>query len=149
MYPTSFFADIPREYFSLALVDLAGLKALDFCENEFMSQTSPNCTEGRSLKGVVMGDQMTLSAEAAFSQWPRDDKMAYNIFTTTTDGSRIRYTEWVGYKNHGPVWTNLAGVELYNHSADPNENVNIANDPELAAEVARLSSQLHMGWRQA
>lgn len=83
---------------------------------------------------------------AAFSQWPKGGKMGYNVFTTMTDGSPVRYTEWVGYKNHTPVWSDSAGSELYNHSADPNENVNVVSKVP-PAEVTRLSDMLHKGWR--
>ena len=37
--------------------------------------------------------------------------------------------------------------ELYNHTADPDENVNVANDTALAPVVAALSAQLRAGWR--
>ena len=41
------------------------------------------------------------------------------------------------------------GKELYDHHADPNEEVNIVDLPENAELVARLSEQLKAGWRGA
>ncbi len=46
---------------------------------------------------------------------------------------RWRYTEWNG---------GAAGVELYDHAADPDELKNLAEDPALAATVAELKAQL-------
>jgi iduronate 2-sulfatase len=54
-----------------------------------------------------------------------------------------RYTEWGPYKGK-PQFR-----ELYDHQKDPEENVNIVDDPGLAGTVAQLSEQLHRGWRGA
>eukprot|EP00041_Stephanoeca_diplocostata_P013554 m.237734 g.237734 ORF g.237734 m.237734 type:complete len:528 (+) comp19378_c0_seq5:71-1654(+) len=129
------------------LVDLAGLPPVQQCSTPTMSQDSINCTEGMSLKAQVF-DQDPTEKAAAFSQWPKGGSMGYNVFTNTSDGTRVRYTEWVGYKNHTPQWDKLAGRELYNHTADPNENINIVDNPAIAAEVDRLSKILHAGWRK-
>jgi hypothetical protein len=40
-------------------------------------------------------------------------------------------------------------VELYNRSADPNENQNIAARPGAAAVVGELSRLLRAGWRRS
>ena len=54
---------------------------------------------------------------------------------------------------NAPIWNaNPAPgnfTELYNRTADPNENLNIANLPEMQAVVARLSAMLHAGWRSS
>ena len=80
-------------------------------------------------------------------------RMGYNIYTMH-GGSSVRYTEWVQYSKsgdtHGPVWPAAGEAvvnELYNHTADPDENVNVANDTALAPVVAALSAQLRAGWR--
>ena len=64
--------------------------------------------------------------------------MGYSIRT-----NRYRYTEW---SEPGKA---LVGVELYDHRADPAENINIANLPENNTIVAELSRQLKLGWRAA
>lgn len=96
------------------------------------------------------GSRLSLPAcvvlAALATQWPRG-AMGYNIFTKLSDGSSVRYTEWVEYKDNKPVWEKNHGVELYNLSKDPNENVNVVKDPSLAKEVNRLSRALHDGWR--
>ena len=54
---------------------------------------------------------------------------------------QYRYTEQ-GYKG-------VFGRVLYDYETDPDETVNIANLPENRELVARLSEQLHAGWRAA
>jgi len=39
--------------------------------------------------------------------------------------------------------------ELYDHQADPDENVNLAKAEEFAGQVKDLAAQLHKGWRAA
>jgi len=45
------------------------------------------------------------------------------------------------------MWGVLAGVELYDHLVDPEENRNVADNPEYAAVRGQLSLRLHEGWR--
>ena len=54
--------------------------------------------------------------------------------------SRWRYTEWAEGEK---------GRELYDHSTDPRETKNLAEDPTLASTVQRLAAQLKEGWRAA
>jgi len=54
--------------------------------------------------------------------------MGYSLLTVV-NGIEYRYTEWAAFNTvrfGKPDWTQLAGRELYNHSSDPLENVNIA-----------------------
>ena len=73
----------------------------------------------------------------------------HNLYSTLEDGSEIRYTEWTKYNqmSHGPVWDRVAGRELYNRSADPEESQNIAERAGLTDVIGRLSQQLRAGWR--
>ena len=41
------------------------------------------------------------------------------------------------------------GVELYDHSIDPQENVNRAHRPQYQGIRKKLSKQLRAGWRNA
>eukprot|EP01044_Picomonas_judraskeda_P006633 COSAG03_NODE_670_length_6366_cov_21.016116_2_plen_115_part_00 len=108
---------------------------------------APLCTEGVSLAATVR-DPTKLAKAAAFYQWPKGKAMGYSI-VTSVDGWSTRYTEWVMYDPtaHAGIWSNVSGVELYNKTADPEENVNLAESAELAGAKARLSTQLHAGWR--
>ena len=57
--------------------------------------------------------------------------------------SKWRYTEWAE-PGKEPV-----GVELYDHQADPGENVNLAHRPETKERVAELKQLLHAGFKAA
>ena len=76
--------------------------------------------------------------QAAFSIYPRGRLMGYSMRT-----ARYRYTEWLS------LGQEPFARELYDHQADPDENVNIANRPEHKELVASLSAQLRKGWRAA
>lgn len=129
------------------LTELAGLEPPSLCATPAESAAAPLCTEGVSLASTVR-DPTKPAKHAAFYQWPKGKAMGYSI-ATTVDGWSTRYTEWVLYDKvtHVGIWSNVSGVELYNKTADPQENVNLAGSPELADAKARLSAQLHAGWR--
>jgi iduronate 2-sulfatase len=76
--------------------------------------------------------------KAAFSQFPRYKLMGHSIRT-----ERYRYTEWA------EPGKEPAGVELYDHQADPGEDINIAHWPEAKERVADLKRQLHAGCKAA
>ena len=58
---------------------------------------------------------------------------------------RYRFTRWVHRDDHSKV----DAIELYDEQTDPQENVNIANDPKNAALVAKLTNQWTKGWQGA
>ena len=62
----------------------------------------------------------------------------------TMKTARYRYTEWLNQTTGA-----LIAAELYDHKADPQENVNAAGRAENKELVARLSAQLRAGWRAA
>jgi iduronate 2-sulfatase len=64
-------------------------------------------------------------------------------YTMRTD--RYRFTAWMNRNDHSKV----DAVELYDHQADPQENVNISNQPENAALVKDLTVKLNAGWKAA
>ena len=55
-----------------------------------------------------------------------------------------RYTEWVRFNHRSfkPVWRELAAAELYDHSVDPGEDVNVADDPRYVEVRDMLSKVL-------
>ena len=69
-------------------------------------------------------------------------------YTVRTDG--WRYTEWVGWNQSTlrPVWSAVAGVELYDHRSqvifptnfDVAENENVAGNETLASVMQHLSA---------
>ncbi len=72
---------------------------------------------------------------AAFSQYPSGSHLGHSMRT-----DRYRFTRWTRNQK-------LGGLELYDHLSDPQENINIANDPENAKLVTQLTAQLNAGWR--
>jgi arylsulfatase A-like enzyme len=90
-----------------------------------------NQLEGSSLVPLLK-DPKRPWKDAAFSQW--------------NDGASMRtdqylYTEWPA-NNERP-----ATRMLYDHHADPGENVNIAEDPAMAETVKALHEKLQAGWK--
>jgi iduronate 2-sulfatase len=131
------------------LADLAGIPVPPRCQDASASASAPSCTEGASLGDVVRSPTTAHAKTAAFYQWPmKGGWMGYSM-ATTIDGYTVRYTEWVRYDKaaHAGNWTDRAGVELYNHTADPGENVNLAGTAAYEGAEAALSKRLHAGWR--
>lgn len=152
------------------LADLAGLEVPVTCATVNMSITHPNCTEGASLRPAVTGQDTHTSSisavpasgkPAAFGQWPKrvgNGSMGYILHTTLPRSldpgmALVRYTEWVPYNKtdgvNSPIWPQSPdGInELYNRTADPNENHNLSRLPQYKAIVSALSKQLRAGWR--
>jgi arylsulfatase A-like enzyme len=83
--------------------------------------------------------------EGAITVWPNNRNnpermvMGYSIQT-----DRYRYTEWIKGSNG-----ELVARDLFDHEADPDENVNISKLPENADLVSQLSELLQQGkgWR--
>ena len=94
----------------------------------------PTALEGISLVPVVEEPTRTWKT-AAFSQ------NLINNFNLSIRTDQYRYTEWGK--------SALFGKVLYDHSADPNEQTNIAHLPENEKLVAELSERLKAGWRAA
>jgi arylsulfatase A-like enzyme len=97
----------------------------------------PDGLEGISLR-PTLDDPQARVKKAAFSQYPRGKAMGYSMRT-----DRYRYTEW-----RAATGTVLER-ELYDHQADPQENVNLAGQPERQELIAQLAQQLKDGWKVA
>lgn len=81
---------------------------------------------------------------AAFSQYPRSaDGQRLMGYSMRTD--RYRFTMWL----HKDDPSRVDAAELYDQRADPQENENIADRPEMAATVAELTAWLRAGWQAA
>lgn len=99
----------------------------------------PEGLEGASFKRLLDDPQQSFK-QAAFSQYPRAGQktMGYTMKT-----ARYRYTQWQSADGE------VVARELYDHKVDSQENVNLAGRPEHKELVAKLSAQLHAGWRAA
>ncbi len=104
----------------------------------------PKNLEGFSMKPLLESPGQKWK-QAVFSQFPRPYRgknpiqgMGYSMRT-----ERYRYTEWRMDEK-----TDHA-VELYDHSKDPRETVNVAAAPENHAIVAQMRKTLNAGWRAA
>ncbi len=100
----------------------------------------PQGLEGASFK-LLLDDPQRAWKQAAFSQYPRPGQKAMGYTMKT---ARYRYTEWLNQTTGA-----LIAAELYDHKADPQENVNAAERAENKELVARLSAKLRAGWRAA
>ena len=86
--------------------------------------------------------------KAAFSQflregiWIAPDGIEYMGYSIRTE--QYRYTEWVNWESK-----ELAAIELYDHTMDPNENINIAGIEENKSIIKELAEKLKLGWRAA
>jgi arylsulfatase A-like enzyme len=100
----------------------------------------PGHLEGSSLMPLIDRPDRPWKP-AAFHQYPRrgESVMGYAVRT-----DRWHYVEWIG-REDGRVLDR----ELYDHHADPAENVNLAAAPRAAETVERLSRVLSAGWRAA
>jgi arylsulfatase A-like enzyme len=100
----------------------------------------PAHLEGTSL-APVLRDPAKPVKTAAFSQYPRpvngQKLMGYSMRT-----DRYRFTRWV----HKDEPSKVDAVELYDEQTDPQENVNIAADPQNTELVAKLTEQWLRGW---
>ncbi len=90
---------------------------------------APDNLDGVSLQ-PLLADPDTDWDRPAYTQQHRGKLRGYSVRT-----SRWRYTEW-GKDGE-------AGVELYDHSADPNELTNLAAASEHEATIAKLRPLLH------
>ncbi|KAK6176528.1 hypothetical protein SNE40_014795 [Patella caerulea] len=126
------------------LVEAAGFKPLSLCPED--STKIELCREGNSFM-PLMYDPGRKWKSAAFSQYPR---MNYTVMGYTMRTDEHRYTEWpefIGEPHYKPNWKKLHGVELYDHSVDPEENYNRADDPDYKKLRTQLSIMLRRGWR--
>jgi arylsulfatase A-like enzyme len=103
----------------------------------------PAHLEGTSFKPLLDDPQQPWK-RAAFSQYPRialrGDLMGYSMRT-----DRYRFTAWT--LRNDP--SRIVATELYDHEVDPQENVNIADQPDSKSLVEQLQTQLREGWRGA
>ncbi|MBL7113781.1 MAG: DUF4976 domain-containing protein [Bacteroidales bacterium] len=103
--------------------------------------------EGISLKPVLRTPGRVLKS-AVFSHYhqkPRStlDGKRYMGYSMVT--SKYHYVEWYHWDDGKKVAYDQVGMELYDNQVDPEENINIAGNPENADLVLKLSKQLKAG----
>lgn len=127
------------------LAEAAGLKPLPLCPED--SRNIELCREGTSLLPLIKRPDVPVKS-AAFSQYPRKENiMGYSLRT-----EKYRYTEWAKFKYYPlyrPDRNHLSGVELYDHTIDPEENYNRADENKYQDIRRKLSKILHNGWRHS
>ena len=111
----------------------------------------PDYLQGTSLVPLIENPD-TEWKTAAFSQFLLGrygrsktidgERMGYAIRT-----DRYRYVEWYKWNKEEKKKGNFLSNELFDHKTDPQENLNIAKEPELKETVELISQQLKMGWR--
>ncbi len=106
---------------------------------ELADLPKPDHLEGTSFASLLDEPNQQWKS-AAFSQYPNKSHMGRSMRT-----ERYRMTRWT--RSNEPK--KLGGIELYDHKLDPQENINIANQPENAKLVKQLSAQLAAGWKAA
>lgn len=130
------------------LVEAAEFDPLPLCPED--STHVELCHEGMSLMHLINNSHGTWK-NASFSQYPRHQH-GTSIMGYTMRTDHHRYTEWVkfnGKPTYKPDWSQVIGLELYDHQTDPDENNNIAHHSHNSAVQERLSNQLHAGWRHS
>jgi len=70
------------------------------------------------------------------------EQMGYAIRT-----ERYRYVEWYNWLKEEKQKGDFLRRELFDHETDPQENINLANEPEYQETVELISEQLKKGWR--
>lgn len=112
------------------LAELCGLKA-------------PAELEGTSLAPLLVEPARPWKT-AAFSVYPRGPKEHGRLMGWAVRTADRRYVEWRKVAGGEVVLR-----ELYDHRTDPDENVNVADEPAQAAAVAEMAAILKSGWKGA
>jgi iduronate 2-sulfatase len=95
---------------------------------------------GRTLEQVEAGLKKEYGARYD------EDLFENHVMGYTMRTDRYRFTVWVDRRH--PTEAPLS-IELYDHSTDPHEHVNVAERPENAELVAKLRAQWLRGWQGA
>lgn len=113
--------------------------------SELCGLTLPHHLEGISFAPLLENPDIAWK-KAAFSIWVHK-KYRYNeeiqVIGYAIQTHRYRYIEWKRTKT-GVV----EARELYDHEKDPDENINIANQPKHSKTVTKLANMLSAGTRK-
>jgi iduronate 2-sulfatase len=95
----------------------------------------PPHVEGASMEKLLQHPDMPWK-QAAFSVYPRNIPEVGNCLGKAIRTDRYRLVEWAVPEK------NFVTYELYDHTTDPMENVNVAGEPHYREVVKELASQL-------
>ena len=151
-----------------SLTELAGIDVPPMCAKD--SPTSIACVEGSSVVPLLANPEREWK-KAAFSQYPRPSTQGLQQipgrppFDPSEEGESVmgytirvdkyRFTDWYHFNRttSTPNFDEKWGTELYDHSSPTvffnDENVNLANKPEMKSVVDELRKVLQAGWRGA
>lgn len=111
----------------------------------------PNYLQGTSLAPLIYNPNREWKT-AAYSQFllgrfgrtktVDGEQMEYAIRT-----ERYRYVEWYNWLKDEKRKGDSLHKELFDHTTDPQENINLANELEYKETVEVISQQLNKGWR--
>lgn len=99
---------------------------------ELAQVSQPSNLQGQSLVTMLKRPEEA-GRGWALTQVTRGGAGDQRFFGYSIRTEQFRYTEWDDGQK---------GIELYDHSQDPSEKTNLANDPKYAANIAQLSMLL-------
>ncbi len=101
----------------------------------------PKHLEGKSLVPVLKNPEVKIK-DVAISQYPRGKSLGYDqkqeLMGYSMRTGNYRFTRWQKYENP----SDIAAVELYDHTKGNIATVNLAEKPEYKEEVTRLNELL-------
>ena len=100
---------------------------------ELSGLAAPEALEGRSLVPLLDDPKGSWPGAAVTVEGRADKNGKRTLIGRSIRTERYRYTEWEEGRR---------GVELYDHTTDPNEFVNLAQKPESAEVVGNLRQLL-------
>jgi len=97
----------------------------------------PRNIDGKSLAALIENPEAWADHDtAAYSQFNRAGNRGYSVRTRD-----FRYTEWRSVETGI-----IVARELYDHRADPQENVNVAHNSERKDDLIYMRQILHQHW---
>lgn len=102
---------------------------------ELVGINKPTHLDGQSLLPLILAKDAGNIKSYAASQYPRVNKMGYSI-----RDERYRYTIWVDWSNKKTDVSKVVAEELYDYEKDPNETVNVINNPEYTNAVKQMKT---------
>jgi iduronate 2-sulfatase len=122
------------------LVELAGFEV-------------PEALHGKSFVPLLRQPDLSWK-EAAYSQFllgrfGKVERISGEIMGYTVRTDKYRYVEWYQWNEDGQKTGDLLSQELFDHTNDPDENINLAAKPGLEKQMTYLNTLLRNNFKQA